>query len=80
LEKERKVGVAGILDTALTESSADIIRRRFGIDEYEDDKVQTLEQIGHVYHRSRERMRQRKNEGMKTLSSDYWRKQFEGYL
>jgi len=80
LDKERREGVAEILDKALTESSVDIIRRRFGFDEYEDDKVQTLEEIGHVYNRSRERMRQRQSSDIKRLSLPHWREKFKEYL
>jgi RNA polymerase primary sigma factor len=52
------------LETRLTEKEADVIKKRFGL---EDDKPRTLEEIGKEYNITRERVRQIEAKAIKKL-------------
>ena len=62
---------------ALTEKEAKILRLRFGLD---DDKARTLEEIGHVFGVTRERIRQIEAKALRKLRHPSRSKKIKDYL
>lgn len=61
----------------LTEKEADVIRLRFGLDNYKDH---TLEQIGHLYGVTRERIRQIEVKAMRKLAHPVRTEKLKAFL
>ena len=75
IEKERRIKIEEALAT-LTEKEAKIIRLRFGL---EDGTTHTLEEVGHIYGVTRERIRQIENKTIRKLRHPVRKKILEGY-
>ena len=76
-KKMRDISVEKVLETALSEKEADVIRKRFGIGNYE---IMTLEEIGKKYGVTRERIRQIEIRALSKLQNPKIKKLLKDYL
>ena len=80
MEKQREEDVDRVLEETLIPSSADMIKRRFGIGEYDDGAGYTFEEIAVVYNFSDEGIRQRFVKSMCKLSRGNSRQRLKEHM
>ncbi|MDP3770057.1 MAG: sigma-70 family RNA polymerase sigma factor [bacterium] len=80
VDRRRKEGVKRVLEQALSERACDIVKQRFGLDQYESGGEKVLEEVGKDYDVSRERIRQIEEKALKTLKHPKWSRELKKYL
>ena len=80
MEKQLEEDVDRVLRETLTPFSADIVKRRFGIGEYDDGVGQRLEEIAVECHRSHEGIRQRLVKSIDRLCKGNSRQRLKGHV
>lgn len=76
-EKEKSCQLHEIIQNKLTSNEADIICRYYGMDSYDRH---SLEQIGEIYHLTRERIRQIKAKGLNKLKKEMLKPKYQDFF